>query len=242
MVLPLLDEASRSRNRSLVDAAPANVGRHDVHPIPNRHLARANRAILLADIVEFVRLIEEDEVRIVSRWLNLIEYVKAHVLPRCKGRLVKSLGDGLLMDFDDVRSAVAAAFAIHHACARDNEGQVPEQQILLRMGMELGDVLVDANDVHGRGVNLAARLMALAGPGEIVISAHARDQLTPELDAEIEDLGDCFLRHVSQPVRAYRVGPPGPRPIFKSAPSLDELAPPSPSCPLPLSTCKWTIV
>lgn len=225
MVLPLLDETSRSRNRSVVDAALANVERSGAQPIPLHHFAWANRAILLADIVESVRLIEEDEVRIVSRWLNLIEHAKAHVLPRCKGRLVKSLGDGLLMDFDDARSAIAAAFAIQHACARDNEGQVPEQQILLRMGIELGDVLVDATDVHGRGVNLAARLMALAGPGEIVISAHARDQLTPALDAEIEDLGDCFLRHVSQPVRAYRIGPPGPRPVFKSAPSLDELAP-----------------
>ena len=87
------------------------------------------------------------------------------------GRLVKSLGDGMLLDFDDVRSAVSAAFAIQHASNRSNVGLPPEKQILLRMGMEVSDVIVEPNDLHGRGVNLAARLMALAGPGEIVISA-----------------------------------------------------------------------
>jgi adenylate cyclase len=203
----------------------ANTGQDLGGPPQGHHVAWANRAVLLADIVESVRLIEQDEVNVISRWLSLVDHVKSHVLPECKGRLVKSLGDGMLLDFDDVRSAVSAAFAIQHASNRSNQGLPPEKQILLRMGMEVSDVIVEPNDVHGRGVNLAARLMALAGPGEIVISAHARDQLTPNLDADVEDLGDCFVRHMSQPVRAYRIGPPGPRPVVKSAGALEELAP-----------------
>jgi TolB-like protein/Tfp pilus assembly protein PilF len=120
---------------------------------------------------------------------------------------------------------VSTALAIQRASGRVNAGRPPEQQILLRMGMEVSDVIVESDDVHGRGVNLAARLMTLAGPGEIVISQHVRDRLTPSLDADVEDLGDCFVRHLSQPVRAYRIGPPGPRPVVRPVICFDDLAP-----------------
>jgi TolB-like protein/tetratricopeptide (TPR) repeat protein len=95
----------------------------------------------------------------------------------------------------------------------------------LRIGLEVSDVIIEPDDVLGRGVNLAARLMTLAGPGEIVISARVRDQLTPDLDADIEDLGDCYLRHLPDPVRAYRIGPPGPRPLIRRTLGQDDLAP-----------------
>jgi class 3 adenylate cyclase/TolB-like protein len=185
----------------------------------------ANRAVLLVDIAESVRLMEQDEAGVISRWLGLVEYARSRILPEFGGHLVKSLGDGMLLDFPDVRSAVSTALAIQQASDQMNFGRPPEQQILLRMGIEISDIIVEPDDVHGRGVNLAARLMTLAGPGEIVISANARDQLTPNLDADIEDLGDCFLRHLSRPVRAYRVGLPGPRPVIKPAVSLGDLAP-----------------
>jgi adenylate cyclase len=89
----------------------------------------------------------------------------------------------------------------------------------------LSEILIDEDDIHGHGVNLAARLMALASPGEIVVSQRVRDGLTPDLDAEVEDLGDCFLRHVSQPVRAYRIGPAGPRSLIRPSAALDDLSP-----------------
>jgi adenylate cyclase len=190
-----------------------------------RHIVWAKRAVLLIDVVESVRLIEQDETGAISRWLDFVEYVRKIILSEAKGRIVKSLGDGLLLDFEDVRAAVPAAFAIQQARHRANAALAPEKQIHLRMGLEVSDVIVESDDVHGRGVNLAARLMNLAGPGEIMISEHARDQLTPNLDADIEDLGDCFVRHLSEPVRAYRIGPPGPRPIMRPAMPQDELAP-----------------
>jgi class 3 adenylate cyclase/tetratricopeptide (TPR) repeat protein len=190
-----------------------------------RPIVWAKRAVLLVDVVESVRLIEEDETGAISRWLSFVEHVKTRILPDWKGRAVKSLGDGLLLDFDDARAAAAAAFSIQQASNRGNQGLPPERQMHLRMGLEVSDVVVEADDVHGRGVNLAARLMSLAGPGEIVVSAHARDELTADLDAEIEDLGECFVRHLSQPVRAYRVGRPGPRPVMRPVMLEHELAP-----------------
>ena len=81
------------------------------------------------------------------------------------------------------------------------------------------------HDLYGRGVNRAARLVTLAGPGEIVISAAVREQLTPILDADVEDLGECFLKHVKHPVRAFRIGPPGPRPVIEPGIPIGELLP-----------------
>jgi len=208
-----------------VGTSLSNTGSHAEDPGLAWPVVWAKRAVLLLDVVESVRLIEQDEANTIARWLAFVEHVKTRILPECKGRLVKSLGDGLLLDFDNVHSAVAAAFAIQQASNRGKVGLPPERQIHLRMGLDVSDVIVESDDVHGRGVNLAARLMSLAGPGEIVISAHARDQLTPNLDADIEDLGDCYVRHMSGPVRAYRIGPPGPRPFMRPAMPQDELAP-----------------
>ena len=192
---------------------------------PERRFAWDNRAVIVVDIVESVRLVEQDECGVIARWFALVDRVKTQVLPECRGRLVKTLGDGMLLDFGDVRQAVLAALRIQQICSLENADYPPERQILLRMGMEVSDVIVEQEDVHGRGVNLAARLMSLAGPGEIVISQHVHDRLTSTLDAETEDLGECFLRHVTEPVRAYRIGPPHDRASRKSHVSLDDSGP-----------------
>jgi adenylate cyclase len=210
-------------------AAARNPGAmHDLaaHKLLFAHSAeRATRAILVVDVVESVRLIEQDEEGTISRWLSLVNYVEADLLAASEGRLVKCLGDGMLLEFSDVRTAVSVALAIQHASKRQNFGVPSERQMLLRMGIENSDVIIEARDVYGHGVNLASRLTSLAGPGEIVISARAREQITPVLDADVEDLGECFLKHVQHPVRAYRVGPPGPRPVIESGFPLGELRP-----------------
>ena len=176
---------------------------------------RVVRTLLFVDVVESVRLIEANEDDAVLRWRHLAQRVAHDVVPSHQGRLIKRLGDGLMVDFDSVRPAVAAAFAIQRECQRANIGASPDRQMLLRVGAHVTELIADENDVYGRGVNLAARLTSLAGPGEIVVSAAVRDQLTPALDADIEDLGECYLKHVLQPVRAYRVGPPGQRPVIE---------------------------
>jgi TolB-like protein/tetratricopeptide (TPR) repeat protein len=158
---------------------------------------------------------EENESGIVQRWRKFVGVVEKEVLPSHLGRLVKSHGDGLLLEFPVVPPALKAAFALQRVNKTINDGILPSQHILLRMGMHSGHLIADDHDVYGSGVNLAARLTGLAGPGEIVVSADVRDQLTPVLDADIEDLGACYLKHVQEPVRAYRVGPPGPRPVIE---------------------------
>ena len=197
----------------------ATTGRH------TGRMERAYRAVLFTDVVDSVRLVELDEEGAISRWLGMVEHIEKSVVPHLEGRIVKRLGDGMLLEFKDVRAAASAAFEIQSASARDNADAPTDQQMLLRMGIDVSDVIVGHDDLYGRGVNMAARLMSLAGPGEIVISARAREQLTPILDADVEDLGDCYLKNIQQPVRAFRIGPPGPHPVIKSGWSLGELRP-----------------
>jgi class 3 adenylate cyclase/TolB-like protein/Tfp pilus assembly protein PilF len=182
--------------------------------------------LLFVDVVESVRLMEENEDDAVRRWRQLVAVVIQRILPGHQGRLVKSHGDGLLLEFHLVSSAVKAAFAIQRASIDVNRGVPPERHILLRAGAHVGHHLADQHDIYGSGVNLAARLLSLAGPGEIIVSADVRDQLAPVLDADVEDLGPCYLKHVHEPVRAYRIGPPGPRPVIESrAASAPQLRP-----------------
>ena len=174
-------------------------------------LQRAERTILVVDVVEFGRLAEFDESDTIVRWFGLVESIKHDVLPAHGGRLIKELGDGLLIDLEHVPAAVATAFAIRALARRRNAGLLHERQMRLRIGIEHALVIVDHGDLHGSGVNLAARLAALAGPDEVIVSAAVRDRLVPTLDAEVEDLGLCYLKHRKEPVRAYRLGPPGAR-------------------------------
>ena len=184
------------------------------------------RTVLFVDLVESVRLMEADESDAVQRWRQIVATVQRDVLPAHSGRLVKSMGDGLMLEFPSVQPAIRTAFAIQHACAQANAGVPPDRQMLLRMGAHVGQLIADEHDIYGRGVNLAARLTTLAGPGEIVVSADVRDQLIPVLDADIEDLGACYVKHVNEPVRAYRVGPPGPRPVIEpGSAAMPELRP-----------------
>jgi class 3 adenylate cyclase/tetratricopeptide (TPR) repeat protein len=187
------------------------------------HITRVVRTVLFVDVVESVRLIQQDEEGAVRRWRSFVDHVVHRLLPGNEGRLVKSLGDGLMLEFQRVQSAAAMAFAMQEASSRGNEGLSPEQRMLLRIGIHVSPMLVDDLDVYGHGVNLAARLTTLAGPGEIVVSADVRDQLTPALDADIEDLGECYVKHVQHPVRAFRLGAPGERPVIEPGNLADDL-------------------
>jgi adenylate cyclase len=177
-------------------------------------LPRTRRAVLVCDVVESVRLMQEDEDGTVRRWQQLVESMVREVIPAHSGRLVKSLGDGLMLEFGAPRQAVQAAFAIQQLAKQGYAGVPPAQHMHLRIGVHSADVVQDQMDIYGHGVNLTARIATLAGPGEIVVTAEVRDQLVPVLDGDIEDLGDCYLKHVKEPVRAYRVGEAGPAPIF----------------------------
>ncbi|ACC74845.1 tetratricopeptide repeat protein [Paraburkholderia phymatum] len=178
-------------------------------------LARVVRTVLFMDLVESCRLIQDNEVEAAGRWRRYKAHIENDIVPAHRGRLIRTEGDGLMVTFVELRDALAATFAIQRASSETNAGLPAATHMLLRMGLHVTELYEDERDVYGRGVNLAARLYTLAGPGEIVVSAQVRDQLTPELDADIEDLGQCHLKHFDQPVRAYRIGPPGPRPVIE---------------------------
>lgn len=188
-------------------------------------LRHAHRAVLFIDVVDSGRLTERDEEGTILRWLHMADQIENSILPDSGGRVVKQLGDGMLLEFENAQAAAAAAFEIRNANVRENAEQPRDSRMLLRAGIEVSDVIVSQQDLFGRGVNLAARLMSLAGPGEIVISAHALAQLTPSLDAHVEDLGECFLKNIEEPVRAFRIGPPGPQPVMRPQWALAELRP-----------------
>lgn len=176
---------------------------------PSIALPRHTKVLLVMDVVESVRLMEQDEDGFVRRWHDFVQQAEQRLLPLHGGRLVKSLGDGLMLEFADAHSCVKAAFALQDLSRQGNGDHPEERHMHLRVGAHLAEFVADEHDIYGTGVNLTARITTLAGPGEIVVTAEVRDQLTAGLDADVEDLGECHLKHVKEPVRAYRVGPVG---------------------------------
>jgi len=164
------------------------------------------RTVVFADIVESVRLMQRDELTAAERMRALLLEAAEEIVPRNHGHLLQRLGDGLMLDFSHPRDAAACARALHRRCADLSANLAPDDRVLLRIGIHAADILTDDVAFYGHGVNVAARLAALAGPGETVVSAAARDALTAGLDGDIEDLGSCHLKNIANPMRAYRLG------------------------------------
>jgi adenylate cyclase len=172
-------------------------------------LQRQRRALVVMDVVESVRLMEANETDVIERWRRFVGEVRTQVLPQHGGRLVRSLGDGLLLEFEKVPAAVAAALEIQRRVAPYNAHRSANAAIHLRGGVHVAEVVVDDLDIYGPGVNLAARLASLAAPSRLVGSVAVRDAIVPSLDAEITDLGWCYLKHYEDAVRAYQLDPVG---------------------------------
>jgi adenylate cyclase len=173
-------------------------------------LTRHRRTLVVADVVESVRLMLAYESDVIDRWRRFVDEVVTQVLPLHRGRMVKSLGDGMLLEFEAVPQAVAASMDMLLRMPAYNVGRTPDARMHLRIGAHEADVVLDKLDVFGAGVNLAARLGSLASPGEAVVSARVRDQLIADVDASVHDMGDCYLKHIDEPVRAFRLVPKHP--------------------------------
>lgn len=158
--------------------------------------------VVFVDIVESVSLMQHEFEDVVVRWQELVRRVRA-MLPELRGRLVKSLGDGLLLTFEATPEALRCAFAVQDAIEDLNRSAPPERAIQLRVAVHRADVLVDDLDIYGPGVNLAARLLTLARPGQVVVSDEARDELDDPFAVAFDDLGPCYLKHLDEPVRAF---------------------------------------
>ena len=125
-------------------------------------LPRRQKVVLVMDLVESVRLMAANEAAVVQRWHGFVQHARAHVLPRHHGRHVKSLGDGLLAEFDSAPEAVTAAHELHHFFDDTNAALPPDQRFHLRAGLNAAQIYIDSVDVYGAGVNLAARAQGAA--------------------------------------------------------------------------------
>jgi adenylate cyclase len=198
---------------------------------------RHTKVLMVMDVVESVRLMEVDEDDFVARWQALVAQVELQVLPLHGGRIVKSLGDGLMLEFADAQSCMKAGFAIQDICALRESSQPASHRMHLRIGAHHAGFVSDRHDIYGSDVNLTSRVATLAGPGEIVATAQLRDQLVAGLDADVQDLGECFLKHVALPIRAFRVSPLGQaRVSILERPVLEDLRPTLAVIPFTTST------
>jgi TolB-like protein/class 3 adenylate cyclase len=171
----------------------------------NQPVERRLAAILAADVAGYSRLMGEDEE-------GTHERLKAHlrdlVDPKIKehrGRIVKNTGDGMLAEFPSVVEAVRCAAEVQRGMAERNAETPEDKRISFRVGINLGDVIAEPNDIYGDGVNVAARLEGLAEPGGICVSRVVRDQVRDRLDFAFEDMGEQQVKNIARPVRVYRI-------------------------------------
>src|SRR5262245_8734726 len=162
-------------------------------------------AILAADVVGYSRLIEQDEAGTLA---SLKQHRKKDLEPlvnKHNGRIVKTMGDGVLCEFASAVNAVACATDLQKRMAAVNDGDSGDRRIVLRIGVNLGDVVVEDGDIYGDGVNVAARLEELAEPGGILMSRKVHDEVARKLPLICEDLGERTLKNIETPIRIYRV-------------------------------------
>lgn len=160
-------------------------------------------AILAADVVGYSRLIRLDE----EGTLNALRHLRTSIIePKIaeyEGRIVKLMGDGMLAEFQSTVDAVHAAADVQRAIAGSNAGRPVEQRIEIRIGINLGDVVIDGDDIQGDGVNVAARLEAMADPGGVFVSGDVYRQVRGKLDVAFDDLGEREAKNIAEPIRVY---------------------------------------
>lgn len=175
----------------------------------DQKVERRLAAVLAADVVGYSRLIGLDEAGTRARFNDAMDQVIIPALGAHSGRLVKTLGDGVLAEFASVVDAVTCAIAMQDRMQPLAAAAPEGQGLVFRIGVNLGDIIIEGDDIHGDGVNVAARLEALADPGGICISRAARDQVRDRLDIALTDLGEVQVKNIARPIRAFAVGDGG---------------------------------
>jgi class 3 adenylate cyclase len=183
-------------------------------------------AILAADVAGYSRLMEADEEGTLGRLKALRAAVIDPNIFSHQGRIVKTTGDGLLAEFASVVDALRCAAEMQVTLAESNAPLPPERRIELRIGIHMGDIVVEDGDIFGDGVNIAARLEALAEPGGICVSGRVQEDAAGRLDLAFEDIGERQLKNIARAVRVYRV-----RGVNVGAKSPAQLALPLPDKP-----------
>ncbi len=170
-----------------------------------KRVQRRLAAILAADVVGYSRMMGEDEFGTLAQLKTLRRELFEPKTAQFGGRIFKNTGDGALVEFGSAIDAVQCAVEIQRALARRNADVPEDRRIILRIGISLGDVIVDGDDLYGNGVNVAARMESLAEPGAICISGNVHEHVGNALDVTFEDLGEQTVKNIGQPVRSYRI-------------------------------------
>jgi TolB-like protein/class 3 adenylate cyclase len=167
-------------------------------------------AILAADVVGYSRLVGADEAGTIARLRALRKEFIEPTVGEYRGRVVKLVGDGALVEFASAVDAVECAVAIQNGVAERQAGEREDRRIAFRIGINLGDIIVEDGDILGDGVNVAARLEGLAEPGGIWVARNVHNQVEAKLDLAFEPMGDHRVKNIAKPIAVYRVCP-GPR-------------------------------
>jgi adenylate cyclase len=162
-------------------------------------------AIVVADVVGFSRHMERDDAGTLARLRAIRETLFDPKIAEYGGHVVKTAGDGMLVEFGSADSALRCAIDVQRAMTADNQSKPHGERTEFRIGINLGDIIVDGNDIAGDGVNVAARLEALAEPGGICVSATVREQVHGSLDVGFDDIGEQKVKNIARPIRVFRV-------------------------------------
>jgi class 3 adenylate cyclase len=170
--------------------------------MPVQAVERKLAAIFAADIVGYSRLMARDEVGTLAR-LKACRAIIDELIASHRGRIFNTAGDSVVADFASAVDAVQCAVAVQAAIARENAGGNTDEPMQFRIGVHVGDIMVDGDNLLGDGVNIAARLEALAEPGAIYVSAVVRDQVGNRLPVAFDDLGEQTVKNIARPIRVY---------------------------------------
>ena len=181
-----------------------------MEPAGQARVERRLAAILAADVAGYSRLIDADEEGTLARLKSLRGELIDPKIAEHRGRIVKTTGDGLLVEFASVVDALRCAAEMQAAMAESNAPLPADRRIEFRIGIHQGDIVVEDGDIFGDGVNVAARLEGLAEPGGICVSARVQEDAAGRLDLAFEDIGEQALKNIARPVRVYRVDAKSP--------------------------------
>src|SRR6188472_3905886 len=166
-------------------------------------MQRRLAAILAADVVGYSRLMGADEMGTISSLKSHRRELVDFAIAEHRGRIVKTTGDGMLVEFASVVDAVSCAVEIQRSMVRRNAAVPPEKRIVFRIGINVGDIIIDGDDIYGDGVNIAARLETLCEPGGVCISRAANEQIRDKLSIACADLGEQAVKNISRAVGVF---------------------------------------
>jgi len=196
--------------------------------LATEHVERRLAAVLAADVAGYSRLMGNDEEGTLARLKFLRKTLIDPAIASHRGRIVKTTGDGVLVEFASAVDAARSSAEVQRRMAEQNAAWPQEQRIQFRIGIHVGDIIIDDNDIFGDGVNIAARLEGIAEPGGVCISDDAHRQIRGKVDVTFDDMGEQNLKNIVEPMRAWQLRLAG-----QAAPAIRPSLPPTPDLKLP---------